>query len=65
MTVAARTLVKDVTLFPDRLHPAARVDSALVTLIADESHTFTVHTDADLDEGALTARPVLRSVNDL
>ncbi len=44
--------------------PAARVDSALVTLLAGRSHTFHV-SGRDLDEVALTARPVLRSVNDL
>lgn len=63
--VEARALVKDLTLFPDRLDPSARVDSALVTLLAGEHHTFTVTTERDLDEGALTTRPVLWSVNEV
>ena len=65
MHATARALVKDLTLFPDRLDPAARVDSALVTLTAGESHTFVVQTAGELDPAALTSRPVLRCVNDL
>ena len=66
----AESLVKDATLFPDRLDPGARVDSALVTLHAGGTHTFRVTGPesggvAGLDEVALTAKPVLRSVNDL
>lgn len=62
--LTAAALVKDATLFVDRLDPAARVDTALVTLPAGASHTFRVR-GTDLDEVALTAKPVLRSVNDL
>jgi beta-mannosidase len=62
--VTARSLVKDVALFPDRLDPAARVDSALVTLVDGQSHTFEV-TSGPLDEVALTTKPVLRSVNEV
>ena len=62
--LTAKALVKDAALFPDRLDAAARVDSGLVTLAAGDSHTFTV-TGSGLDEVALTAKPVLRSVNDL
>ncbi|WP_219413211.1 glycoside hydrolase family 2 protein [Pseudonocardia nigra] len=62
--VTASALVKDVCLFPDRLDPAARVDSGLVTLAAGESHTFTV-TSGELDRAVLTGAPVLRTVNDL
>ena len=54
VTVTAAALAKDLMLFPDRLDAAARVDTGLVTLLAGESHTFTV-TGADLDDAALTA----------
>lgn len=64
VTVQADALVKDLALFPDRLDRNARVDSCLITLRAGESHTFTVTGATGLDEGALTTRPVLRSVND-
>ena len=64
--VSASSLVKDLTLFPDRLDPLAGVDTALVTLDAGQSHTFQVNsTVADLDVAALAQKPVLRSVNDL
>jgi beta-mannosidase len=65
VTVTAHALVKDLTLFPDRLDPAARVDTALVSLLAGDSHTFVVTGASGLDPDALTRRPVLRSVNDL
>ncbi|WP_375423843.1 glycoside hydrolase family 2 protein [uncultured Friedmanniella sp.] len=64
VTVTAAALAKDLMVFPDRLDAAARVDSGLVTLLAGQSHTFAV-TGTDLDEAALTTKPVLRSVNDL
>ena len=64
--VSASSLIKDLTLFPDRLDPTAGVDTALVTLQAGRSHTFQVTSQqADLDLAALTRRPVLRSANDL
>ncbi|MFU8871089.1 glycoside hydrolase family 2 protein [Micromonospora sp. SL4-19] len=61
--VTARTVLRDLTLYPDRLDPAAQVDQALVTLLPGESVTFTVTAAAPLDPAALTARPVLRCVN--
>lgn len=64
VTVTARTLLRDVTLFPDRLDPASTVDTALVTLLPGESATFVVQTQLALDAAALTAAPVLRCVND-
>ncbi|WBB83550.1 glycoside hydrolase family 2 protein [Micromonospora sp. WMMC264] len=63
--VTARTVLRDLTLFPDRLDPSAQVDAALVTLLPGESVVFTVSTTCPLDAEALTSRPVLRCVNDL
>ncbi|WP_213454182.1 glycoside hydrolase family 2 protein [Rhizomonospora bruguierae] len=65
VTVTARTILRDLTLFPDRLDPAAEVDRALVTLLPGESVTFGVTGAVGLDPVALTSRPVLRCVNDL
>ncbi|MFI7487768.1 hypothetical protein ACIBXA_05220 [Micromonospora echinaurantiaca] len=62
--VTAATVLRDLSLFPDRLDPAATVDEALVTLLPGESATFTVRSPAPLDPVALTTRPVLRCVND-
>nr|WP_238425080.1 hypothetical protein [Micromonospora parastrephiae] len=63
--VTARTVLRDLTLFPDRLDGSATVDRAMVTLLPGESTTFTVRADGLLDAVALTARPVLRCVNDI
>ncbi|TCB95588.1 glycoside hydrolase family 2 protein [Micromonospora zingiberis] len=63
--VTARTVLRDLTLFPDRLDPTAQVDEALVTLLPGESATFTVRSATPIDPTALTTRPVLRCVNDL
>jgi beta-mannosidase len=63
--VSASSLVKDLALFPDRLDPAARVDTALVTLDAGRSHTFQVTSALELDPATLARKPVLRSTNDL
>ncbi|MFY1655220.1 glycoside hydrolase family 2 protein [Solwaraspora sp. WMMB762] len=65
VTVTARTVLRDLTLYPDRLDPAAEVDRALVTLLPGESTEFVVRTGVDLDPAALTSRPVLRCVNDI
>lgn len=68
VTVTARTIMRDLSLFPDRLDPGATVDRALVTLLPEESATFTVRTGPDpasIDTGALGRRPVLRCVNDV
>ncbi|MFI6673425.1 glycoside hydrolase family 2 protein [Kribbella sp. NPDC050470] len=62
VTVTATALAKDLALFPDRLDPAARVDSGLVTLSAGESHTF--HVTAS-EVPSSVGVPVLRSANDL
>ncbi|GFJ89188.1 beta-mannosidase [Phytohabitans rumicis] len=65
VTVRAGTILRDLALFPDRLDPSASVDEQLVTLLPGESVTFTVRARPDLDPAALTARPVLRFVNDV
>jgi beta-mannosidase len=65
VTVTARTILRDVILFPDRLDPKATVDDALVTLLPGESAVFTVRSQIPLDPDALTSRPVLRCVNDI
>jgi beta-mannosidase len=65
VTVTAHTLLRDLTLFPDRLDPAAEADDAMITLLPGETATFTVRTSGHVDPAALTARPVLRCVNDM
>ncbi|MFD8691241.1 glycoside hydrolase family 2 protein [Streptomyces sp. NPDC059651] len=62
--VTARTLLRDLALFPDRLDPAAEVDEMLVTLLPGESAVFMITGAALADPEALGTRPVLRCVND-
>jgi len=64
VTVTARTVLRDLALFPDRLDPAASVDDMLVTLLPGESATFQVATARELDPSALVSAPVLRCVNE-
>jgi len=62
--VTARTFVRDVALFVDRLHPDAEVDDMIVTLFPGETAEFVVTSPVPLDEAALASAPVLRSVAD-
>ncbi|MFF3439350.1 glycoside hydrolase family 2 protein [Streptosporangium sp. NPDC002721] len=61
VTVTARTLLRDLALFPDRLDPHSSVDDMLLTLLPGESATF--HVTGSPDPAALVTRPVLRCVN--
>ena len=65
VTVTAGSLLRSLTLYPDRVDPSAESDLAAVTVLPGESVTFTVMSDRPLSAGALTSRPILRSVNDI
>jgi beta-mannosidase len=65
LTVTAGNILRDLTVFADRLCPTAVVSDALVTLLPGESFSFTVQTDEPLSPEHLSSRPVLRCVNDL
>lgn len=65
VTVAAETLLKDVCLFVDRIHPDATVSDMLVTLLPGESFTFVISSAADLDATSLGTIPVFRCANQL
>ncbi|MBJ3785384.1 glycoside hydrolase family 2 protein [Devosia sediminis] len=65
LSVTARSLLKDVCVFVDRLHPDAGVDDMLVTILPGQSHIFTIDGASDLDRAALTSAPVFRTANDL
>ncbi|MEW9549441.1 glycoside hydrolase family 2 TIM barrel-domain containing protein [Nonomuraea sp. NPDC050783] len=64
VSVTARTVLRELALFPDRLDPDASVDDQLVTLLPGESAHFHVTTGRELDAAALTRFPVLRCVNE-
>ncbi|GGK98754.1 beta-mannosidase [Mangrovihabitans endophyticus] len=65
VTVTAHSILRDLTLYPDRVHPDATASEVSVTLLPGESFTFDVTGATGLDPVALTARPVLRCVNDV
>ncbi|MFF8764391.1 glycoside hydrolase family 2 protein [Nocardiopsis dassonvillei] len=63
--VRASSFARDVSVLADRVASDAEVDDMLVDLLAGETHSFLVRTDAEVDPTALTAAPVLRSANSL
>lgn len=65
VTITANAFLEDLSLFPDRLDPAASVDRALVTLFPGETAVFEVRSEASLDPALLSSAPVLRTANDL
>jgi beta-mannosidase len=65
VTVTAHSILRSLTVFPDRLHPTAEADAAGVTLLPGDSFTFEIRCAEPLDASALTSRPVLRCVNDI
>jgi beta-mannosidase len=65
LTVTARTILRSLTVFPDRLSASAEPDRADVTLLPGESVVFTIRSEEPLDEKQLVTMPVLRCVNDL
>ncbi len=64
VTVTARTVLRDLALFPDRLDPRAAVDDMLLTLLPGERAVFQVSTAERLDPAELLRAPVLRCVNE-
>ncbi|ROP64154.1 glycoside hydrolase family 2 protein [Curtobacterium sp. PhB115] len=65
VTVTATSYARDVSLFPDRVDQAARVDDGLVSLLAGESVTFTVTGAPGIDTEALVGPLVLRHAGSL
>ena len=63
VTVTARSFLRTLCLFPDRVDEDAVSDSLLVDLFPGEAHTFQVTGRfADNELAGLTARPALRSL---
>jgi beta-mannosidase len=63
--VTASAYARDVSLFPDRVDAAARVDDGLVSLLPGETMTFTVSGAPGIDLDALVGPLVLRHAGDL
>jgi beta-mannosidase len=64
LTVRARTLMRDICIFADRLDQEATVSEQLVTLLPGESFVFKIDSKLPLTKEALTSPPVLRCVNE-
>ena len=64
VAVTARTVVRDLTLRPDLLDPAAEPDSALVDLLPGQTHTFVVRTGMPATHPGWRTAPVLRCTNE-
>lgn len=65
VTVFATSYVRDITILADRADPSARVDTALVSLLAGESATFVLSSEAPLDAAVVLDAKVLRHANQL
>jgi len=63
LTIAAGSLLRDLCVFADRLHPAAGADDQLITLLPGESRVVTITSPEPLGLDALTAPPVLQCAN--
>ncbi|MEA2709591.1 MAG: beta-mannosidase [Phycisphaerales bacterium] len=63
LAIRAKSLLRDVCVFVDRLDPAATVSEQLVTLLPDESFTFEIKSKLPLTKEQLTSPPVFRCVN--
>ncbi|KKC32037.1 glycoside hydrolase family 2 protein [Devosia psychrophila] len=65
VTVTAHSLLKDLCLFVDRIHPEASVDDMLVTLLPGETRTLRVQCAVELNAAMLCQTPVFRCANQL
>ena len=63
ISVKAKTLLRDICLFPDRLDSSADVDEMLVTLLPGEQKTFRIRHKAEITTESFASN--LRCANDL
>jgi beta-mannosidase len=64
VTITAKTLLRDLGIFPDRIVDVAWVDDQLITLLCGEEVTFLVAGVPDERASELTSHPVLRCANE-
>jgi beta-mannosidase len=63
LSIATRTLLRDIVIQIDRIDPAATISDNLVTILPGESSIFEITTNQDLKLHQLTAPPVFQCAN--
>ena len=63
LTVHARSVLRDLCVFPDRLDASATVDDGFITLLPGEHHVFKIQSRQVLSLDELTSPPVMDCVN--
>jgi beta-mannosidase len=63
LAVKAKSLLRDLCLFTDRLDPASSVNEQLVTLLPGEAFTFAIDSQQPLRRERLVAPPVMQCAN--
>ncbi|WP_309105032.1 glycoside hydrolase family 2 protein, partial [Microbacterium sp.] len=65
VSVTANSLVRDLSLLADKVHPDAYTEDGLITLLPGESATLLVHHAQPVDTAILASPRVLRTANEL
>ena len=63
--ITAHSLVRDLSLLPDKVHPDAFTEDGLITLLPGETATLLVRHTGQIDAAALISPAVLRTANEL
>ena len=63
--VTANSVVRDLSLLPDKVHPDAYTEDGLITLLPGETATLLVRHAVPIDAAALASPRVLRTANEL
>ncbi|MEZ6193634.1 MAG: hypothetical protein R3C45_20515 [Phycisphaerales bacterium] len=64
LAITAKSLLRDLMIFPERLDPDAMIDDQMVTLLPGDTHRFVIKSRLDLAPEALTWKPVMQLAND-
>jgi beta-mannosidase len=63
LKIKAKSLLRDLCVFPDRLDPKATINDGAVTLIKGDEFTFVIASQKELTLEALTAVPIINCAN--
>ncbi|MGL1920644.1 MAG: glycoside hydrolase family 2 protein [Hyphomicrobiales bacterium] len=65
VTITAKSFIRDLCLFVDRIHADAEVDDMMVNLLPNECKTFRISSPVAITAEQIGSKPVLRCVNQL